>query len=166
VFKASLGQITSAASFNQWYNDTPDVNQAIKIPPLTLAPLPGGGFEYDNSSFFPVDGMGFGDYKATGHNFHFTTEIHTEFTYEGGEKFAFRGDDDLWIFVNGKLALDLGGLHPKLTEMIDFDAQAAQLSISKGVTYRMDIFHAERHTKESNFRITTNIKCFRDVPIL
>lgn len=165
VFKASLGQITSAASFADWYNDKPGVNQAIKIPPLVLVPMATGGFEYDNSSFFPVDGLGFGNYKSTGHNYHFTTEIHTEFTYEGGESFTFRGDDDLWIFVNGQLALDIGGLHPVQTDTINFDAQAEQLGIVKGQTYRMDIFHAERHTVDSNFRVTTNIKCFRDVAI-
>ena len=165
VFKASLGQVTSASTFNEWYNDTAGVNQAITIPPLVLSPMAGGGFEYDSSSFFPIDGMGFGDFNSTGHNFHFTTEIHTEFTYEGGEAFTFRGDDDLWIFVNDQLALDLGGLHPVLSDTIDFDAQAAQLGIVKGSTYSMDIFHAERRTTDSNFRITTNIKCFRDVAL-
>jgi fibro-slime domain-containing protein len=28
----------------------------------------------------------------------------------------------------------------------------------------MDIFHAERHTSESNFRIQTSIKCFSEPP--
>lgn len=44
--------------------------------------------------------------------------------------------------------------------VIDFDAQAADLGISPGGSYRMDVFHAERHTDGSNFKFTTNIACF------
>jgi fibro-slime domain-containing protein len=47
--------------------------------------------------------------------------------------------------------------------VIDFDAQAATLGITAGNSYPMDIFHAERQTAESNFRIQTNIKCFEPV---
>ena len=69
-------------------------------------------------------------------------------------------DDELWIFVNGKLALDVGGQHQALEGTIDFDLQAAALDITVGSTYPMDIFHAERQTTDSNFHIETNITCF------
>jgi fibro-slime domain-containing protein len=88
------------------------------------------------------------------------------FTYQAGQVFTFRGDDDLWIFVNGKLALDVGGLHQALEGTLAFDAKAAELGISAGGRYQMDIFHAERQTAESNFRIETNISCFEPVDII
>src|SRR4030095_12261566 len=102
-------------------------------------------FTYDSAAFFPLDGMGYGN-SGTGndglpHNFHFTTEIHTTFKYRGTEIFNFLGDDDLWLFINGRLAIDLGGLHPKLLSTVDLDARAAELGIEKGNIYTMDIFH-------------------------
>ena len=99
------------------------------------------------------------------HNYHFTYEIHAEFTYEGGEVFTFTGDDDLFTFINGKLAIDLGGVHGPQTATIDLDQEADNLGIIVGGTYALDFFFAERHTSMSNFRIDTTISCFNEVPI-
>ena len=80
--------------------------------------------------------------------------VHTR----GGETFQFTGDDDLWTFINGKLAIDLGGLHPARSASISLDERAAELGIEKGKTYPLDVFHAERHTNASNFRIDTTLQ--------
>ncbi len=160
VFKAANGQVTSKASFDQWYRDEQGVNIDIPISIPNQASDPSNEYSYSSSAFFPIDDMGFGNYLSSGHNFHFTTQIAASFTYKGGEVFDFTGDDDLWIFVNDKLALDLGGLHQAVNGKIDFDAQATKLGLTKGQTYRMDIFHAERHTNESNFKFSTTISCF------
>jgi len=156
--------IESADSFKQWYN-TSDVNRAFpKKLPLSES-VPGSGiFGYESSAFFPLSpSEGFGitpKGNGPGMNFLFTTEVHVQFKYTASQKFTFRGDDDLWIFVNGHLALDLGSMHNAEEGTIDFDAQAADLNIVLGGSYAMDIFHAERHTSASNFKITTNIACF------
>lgn len=146
-------QMTDEESFDQWYRDTPDVNLAYEVS-LSLDPTP-EGLRFESDEFFPVDGAGFGD-QGRGRNYHFTTEVHTEFEYLGGEVFTFMGDDDVWIFVNGKLAVDLGGLHGELTGTVDLDASAQSLGLERGETYPFDLFHAERHTLESRFRMDTN----------
>ena len=157
--------IASADSFKQWYN-TSEVNRAFpKKLPLTETTPGSGIFGYDSTAFFPLSPTeGFGITPKNGNpqgmNFLFTTEVHLQFKYTGSQKFTFRGDDDLWIFVNGQLALDLGSMHNAEEGTIDFDAQAAALNIVLGGSYSMDIFHAERHTSASNFKITTNIACF------
>jgi fibro-slime domain-containing protein len=127
-----------------------------------------GTFYYSTTEFFPLgptEGWGITPPSYLNQNFLFTTEIHLTFTYNKGDKFSFFGDDDMWIFVNKKLALDLGGMHAQKLGTIDFDAQAADLGITTGRPYSMDIFHAERHTTGSNFQIETSIACFTPVII-
>jgi len=156
--------IKSSTTFDQWYNTVEGVNKEIQGEiPLVEMPQGSGVSVYDTNAFFPIDNMGWGNTPGQAHNYHFTTEIHVKFKYQKGQKFTFRGDDDLWIFVNGKLALDVGGQHQALKGVIDFDTMASALSIVDGGSYPMDIFHAERQTTESNFRIETNIRCFEPV---
>ncbi|HEU5075134.1 MAG TPA: fibro-slime domain-containing protein [Polyangiaceae bacterium] len=158
-------EIESTTSFDQWYNTISGVN--VEIPAeLPLTDDGTGVYVFDSSAFFPLDNQGFMNTPGQAHNYHFTTEAHVRFTYQAGQVFTFRGDDDLWIFVNGKLALDVGGLHQALEGTIAFDAKAEALGITPGGQYQMDIFHAERQTSESNFRIETNISCFEPVDII
>lgn len=181
----STSMTTGPAAFDQWYRDVPTVNQRMEIPiPLTLGSCNVTSnscpclldtrcncvancqsassclYVYENLNFFPWDGKGFGN-QGRIHNYHFTTEIHSKFTYNGGEKFTFIGDDDVFVFVNGKLALNLGGVHNTVCGTIDFDAQSAALGIKVGNFYDLDIFHAERHTSKSTFRIETTIPCLQ-----
>ena len=156
--------ITSATTFDQWYRTTPGVNVEIAGTLVLEEPEP-NRYVYDSTAFFPIgpeQGLGVtpANNNPGGRNFLFTSEIHVNFTYEAGQRFTFRGDDDLWIFVNNKLALDLGSMHGPEEGTIDFDALADFLNIVPGRVYPMDIFHAERHTTGSNFRFETNITCF------
>lgn len=147
---------TNKFYFDQWYRDVPGVN--INIPYTLQMTREAGStvWSYVNSDFFPINGQGFGNYKND-RNFHFTLEAHLEFDYKGGEVFTFRGDDDLWVFINGKLAIDIGGVHGVEQRTINLDQKAAELGIQKGQTYRFDLFFAERHTWKSNFMFQTNI---------
>jgi fibro-slime domain-containing protein len=153
-------QTTTKANFDQWYRDTPDVNQAYLIY-FKFAPTGMGNVvSFRSENFVPLDGAGWMDtFDGEGgpHNYAFTTELHIKFQYSGGESFTFKGDDDVWAFINGKLAMDLGGLHESREDTIVLDAKATELGLVKGEVYPLDLFHAERHSTGSHFRMDSTL---------
>jgi len=151
---------TGKENFDAWYHDVSGVNVALPVS-IPLTDTGQGTYSFNNDAFFPIDGQGFGN-QGRNHNFHFTAEIHTRFIYRGGEAFTFKGDDDIFVFINGRLVINLGGVHEQQTEQVNLDGRAAELGITKGGTYTLALFFAERHTVESHIRIDTTIGSFVD----
>jgi len=144
--------------FDQWYRDVPGVNLGKDLPILLDNRITSDRrvYTYSNGAFFPIDHQLFGN-EGRSHNYHFTYEVHSEFLYQGGEVFTFRGDDDVWVFLNRNLAINLGGVHGAETQSVNLDAKAASLGMTPGAVYDFDLFFAERHTVSSSFRIDTSI---------
>lgn len=155
---------TGKAEFDQWFRDVPEVNKTIPFT-IQLMAGPNGIGTFDSEAFFPIDGQGWGN-EGFDHNYGFTYELHMVFQYSGKEIFSFSGDDDLWVFVNNKLAIDLGGLHPAQSATLDVDAKAAELGIVKGKEYALDLFQAERHSTGSNFKVQSSLNFTNCNPII
>ncbi len=156
VYAGGSYSTTTKANFDQWYNDVPGVNQKKNFS-IELQDDDGDGiYHYENTDFFPINDQLMGN-EGRNKNFHFTYEIHSKFTYRGGEIFKFSGDDDVWVYLNGHKVIDIGGVHSKRDAEVSLDEIAASIGIEVGGTYNFDFFFAERHTTESNFIIETTL---------
>jgi fibro-slime domain-containing protein len=127
------------------------------------------------------------------HNFSFTSEVRYWFSYSTSKQYTldFESDDDLWVFVNRKLAVDLGGIHNPVEGRIVFDASGGgevtvtptggaacktegalstctstkstvSLGMSNNGVYEIVVFQAERSWNGSSFRLT--LSGFNEAP--
>ena len=87
------------------------------------------------------------------HNYGFAMKIQATFEYVPGQYFEFLGDDDVWVFINNRLVVDIGGQHAQVSGAVDLDT----LHLTEGANYPFHIFYAERHTSSSNFMMRTSI---------
>ena len=90
-----------------------------------------------------------------GCNQHFCFKSRANFRFKHGLKFNFRGDDDIWIYIDNKLAVDLGGTHLAAPGYVDLDKFMPNATV--GDYYDVDIFFCDRRTTMSNVRIKTNM---------
>lgn len=121
----------------------------------------GGETAAVSTSEYSMDGTLFTEQQLTGssplRNFAFTSEVTYWFQYQADQEaqLTFLGDDDVWVFVAGHLAVDLGGLHQAISGSVTINASTASgFGLEDGKIYKINVFHAERKPKGSTFRLT------------
>ena len=159
------GSLSNESNFRSWFRDLPGVNMSKPIP-LTLVRQSGTNlYSFSDKvdpaytakgGFFPINNDLLGNPSGQTKNFGFTYELDTNFVYKqgSGQVFTFTGDDDVWVFIDGKLVVDIGGVHSAVSQTIELD----RLNwLQDGKKYNFKLFFAERHTTQSNVRIDTTI---------
>jgi fibro-slime domain-containing protein len=138
-----LTSITDAVSFNAWFADVDtDISGTFSSYTLAMsakANTNGAVFQFDEASFFPLGNtMPF-----------FTYEIKTRLTVVSGISLTLASSDDLWMFINGKLAIDNGGIHTSSSKTLDLSVFASANGISVGATVDVAIFAAHRSSQHN-----------------
>ena len=141
-------------------------------------------YEDDTASslqFYPIDGLGYdailGDTtdktNTSGNgvrpehpNGSYTLRGEAQFVYQDNLYFEFSGDDDVYMYVNGVLALDLGGAHGICTKRVNLKDVATKCHLTPGEVATFTFFYMERNSDASNFKIETNMELVqRDINV-
>ncbi len=130
-----------------------------------------------NSPSMSVDG----DPEYTGRNYNFVLQSNASFIYHADDQlyFQFEGDDDVYLFINNELVVDIGGAHAVVGSKMNLNdyvewawevmsnpsaytekevARAEKLALVEGNSYSFDFYYMERHGYGSNMRIFTNFQ--------
>ena len=151
---------TGDGAFSNWYARPFDAaNSKAHAISLDETSAGSGVFRYSSSSFFPIDNQLYGN-EGRSHNYHFTYAIASSFGYEKntGQTFSFTGDDDVWVYFDDLLGIDLGGVHGAQSQTVNLDTLFNAAGGRASGNYDFNFFFAERHTTQSNLMIETSLR--------
>lgn len=181
-------EIGDSGIATNWFKTVDGKNaETCRDIPLTVDSV-SGNFAHNSPRYFPIDDFTKlasgadnpyydrinGD-DGKSHNYGFCLESHGNFEYKKGQTFKFRGDDDVWFFIDNRLVVDLGGIHPAWSDSVLLDTIGSVITsrwvnnvqvrdtvwtparLVEGKTYNFDFFFCERNPQGSSMRIETSM---------
>ena len=185
--------LSCGGSYHYWYRYEPGVNKLVKSHlRLFLYDEANGVYRFDSATpcsdfacsegatwaqtasgenmpkgnFVPINKSGYCETPgvcSSNDEGGFTTEIKTYFQYKGGEALTFQGNDDVWVFLNNKLFVDLGGMQPSRTKTGTLAKEPfgdtgknydKNFEVYEGGIYNVTLFNAERMMSGSSFQLS------------
>lgn len=145
-------RIESQQSFRQWYRDAPNVNSSARFTLELDYDESRGTYVFDG----PMDTQFMAIYGGNNKNRDLTFEVESWMAYAkgAGDVMTFSGNDDVWVFIDGRLVVDLGGIHPTRTQTVELDRLDW---LQDGGLYTVKIFYANRFKNTSHLRVETSI---------
>ncbi|EGG19218.1 hypothetical protein DFA_02466 [Cavenderia fasciculata] len=154
----------NTSTFPQFFQSVTNINIPIQKTLEATYDDQIKGYVYENSYFFPINNEGWDlteglkrddrDKRDIRENFHFCLKFNAQFEYNDQGRFNFFGDDDVYLFIDNKLVMDLGGVHSSVDGSINVNG----LGLINKKTYDFDFYFCERHTKSSALKFTTDFK--------
>ena len=181
-------EIGDSGIATNWFRTVEGKNaETCRDIPLTLDSV-NGNYAHNSPRYFPIDDFTKLDNGADNpyfdringddgrtHNYGFCLESHGSFEYKKGQTFKFRGDDDVWFFIDNRLVVDLGGIHGPWEDSVKLDTIGSVITsrwvnnvqvydtvrtaarLVEGRTYNFDFFFCERNPQGSSMRIETSM---------
>ncbi len=181
-------EFDSAAKDTIWFSgygsDTLTTNYGNQDTDCVYDAVSNFGGGSNGVGFFPFDASitngGTTKNNANDYGFGMRTDIEFNVGKYGkingvDQVFNFTGDDDLWVYIDGKLVLDLGGAHKKAEGSIDFSTKTVTVrtgtksvnNVTRNTSFEFDnqdpskthtltMFYMERGMIESNLKFGFN----------
>lgn len=150
------GAITSSSHFGTWFNSVPGWSISATRSVLMKWNPESQSWRYRSEDFRPIDGDLYGAGTPTERNGSFTMAINAGFDFtECDERFLeIACDGDAWVYINGKLVMDIGGLLEGDRQLLELDRLE---DLETGTDHWIMIFYANRSEEAAEFEIHTNL---------
>ncbi|MGL1904301.1 MAG: hypothetical protein OCC49_19360 [Fibrobacterales bacterium] len=143
----------------EWWTEAEFNKVNTTIPFLYVG---NGTYQYWDNNFFPLDSPEATWKDPDTLNYYFAAHFQHTFLYDGtpNQLFEMGGEDDIFVYLNGTLVIELGGPQYGLLDTFSLSEEFQQLGIEVGDSITLDFFIAERKMLNSKAYMSITAPCF------